>query len=51
MKNKTYISCRDGMCGATDCPSCSPHYFRGGVQVDDLDDLDESDKTETDESK
>jgi hypothetical protein len=50
MKNQTYTACRDGRCGATDCPSCSPHYFRGGVQVDDLQENQPS-ETETVESE
>jgi hypothetical protein len=48
--SKTYISCRDGMCGATDCPSCSPHYFRGGVQVEDLEE-NQPVETEADENE
>jgi hypothetical protein len=31
-----YSSCSDGFCGASDCPKCSPHCFRGGVFVDEI---------------
>lgn len=26
--------CRDGLCGALDCPRCHPENFRGGIYLD-----------------
>lgn len=31
-----YISCRDGYCGAEDCPKCRPGNFREGVYIGDI---------------
>ena len=38
MRCKKYWSCPDRMCGATDCPSCRPENFRGGVLIDEMQD-------------
>lgn len=44
-----YISCKDGMCGATDCPKCSPHYFKSGINVNDIEE--DGDETEQQEDE
>jgi hypothetical protein len=46
MKAKPYWQCLDGLCGALDCPRCSPQCFRGGVFIKDLED--QQDKTGSD---
>lgn len=34
---RRYRSCKDHMCGASDCPKCNPWNFRGGVFIADCD--------------
>jgi hypothetical protein len=36
---RSYIRCKDGLCGADDCPTCRPGNFTDGVWNEDIEKL------------
>lgn len=47
----SYYSCKDGLCGADDCPTCRPGNFQDGVHFTDgvwNEDIDEKTTIEED---